>query len=373
MAQGMEPIADAGKNWDLKPMILCAPNGVVELKTGDIRKGRPEDRITYCTKVEYDPDAKSELWEKTLLSIFENDQRMVDYMQRLFGYSLSGTAQDEMFPLLYGGGRNGKGTVVEAIRGMLGDYADDLLFASLEKNARGAIANDMAKLPGKRFVTASETEGSVRLNEPRIKQLTGGDPVTCRFLRCEFFTFTPMFVLCLATNDRPEIRDYSDGFWERVQLVPFLHQYLGDERDPTVKIRLKEGVEHQKAILAWAVRGCLEWQKQGLNPRKSVKDASESYRKDSQPLNAFLEDTCTVGDDVGSTQFKPLWNAYEEWAGKGQHLNRRAFSDALGKLFQKEEIKQRTHYRGIRIGYAQKALVEESSDWTTDVPPAGEM
>ena len=182
IAQSLKPLADDGTDWDTKPWLLCTPNGVIDLRTGELRPGRPEDRITNSTRVEYHPDATSELWGRTLAAIFEGNDRMMAYWQRFVGYALSGTAQEEVFPLLWGGGRNGKGTIIESLRSALGDYADDLPFASLEKNARGAIANDLAKLPGKRFVTASETEGGVRLNEPRLKQLTGRDPVTCRFL-----------------------------------------------------------------------------------------------------------------------------------------------------------------------------------------------
>ena len=211
-AKGLDPIRDDGTNWDTKPYLLCVENGVVDSLTGRLREGRPEDRITNCTHVAYRPNARSELWERTLADIFEGNQDILAYFQRLVGYSASGTAQEEMFAMLWGEGRNGKGTLIEAIRRSFGDYADDLPFASLEKNARGAIANDMAKLPGKRFVTASETEGSVRLNEQRIKNLSGRDPQTCRFLHREYFTYDPMFLLVMSTNEKPEIRDYSDGF-----------------------------------------------------------------------------------------------------------------------------------------------------------------
>ena len=374
IAQSLKPLADDGTDWDTNPWILCAPNGVIDLRTGVLRPGRPGDRITNCTSVDYHPDAISELWRTSLAAIFENNDRMIAYWQRFIGYALSGTEQEEVFPLLWGGGRNGKGTIIESLRSALGDYADDLPFASLEKNARGAISNDMAKLPGKRFVTASETEGGVRLNEPRLKQLTGRDPVTCRFLHREFFTFAPMFVLFLATNEKPEIRDYSDGFWERVHLVPFTHQFMDADRDPTVKTRLKGDKEHLMALLAWAVNGCLLWQKEGLNPPPEVLEATLDYREDSQPLSAFLEDRCVVGEG-NLTTFQVLWVAYQQWAGRRAALNRRTFSDALGKKFPKDRG-QRVSYRGIAL--RDDRLFDHSTerdqgreDWTTDIPPVG--
>ena len=376
IAQSLKPISDLGENWNTQPFLMCAPNTrIIDLTTGAARPGRPDDRITFCTAAEYHPNATSELWRSTLADIFENNIAMMDYWQRLIGYALSGTAQEEMFALLWGGGRNGKGTVIDSVTSALGDYADDLPFASLEKNARGAIANDMAKLPGKRFVTASETEGGIRLNEPRLKQLTGRDPVTCRFLHREFFTFTPMSVLFLATNEKPEIRDYSDGFWERVHLVPFTRQFMGEDRDPTVKQRLKQDPEHQRAVLAWAVQGCLLWQKEGLNPPPEVLEATREYREDSQPLSAFLEDRCVVGEE-NLTPFQALWNSYQHWAGRSPPLNRRTFSDALGKKFSKE-LGQRVSYRGVGLRDDNR-LFDGSTDrdgaqrpWTDGVPPVG--
>ena len=375
IAQSLKPLADDGTDWDTKPFILCAPNGVIDLHTGTLRPGHPDDRITNCTSAEYHPDATSELWRSTLAAIFENSTPMMDYWQRFIGYALSGTAQEEVFPLLWGGGRNGKGTIIESLRSTLGDYADDLPFASLEKNARGAISNDMAKLPGKRFVTASETEGGVRLNEPRLKQLTGRDPVTCRFLHREFFTFAPMFVLFLATNEKPEIRDYSDGFWERVHLVPFTHQFLDADRDPTVKTRLKGDPEQLQALLAWAVQGCLLWQKEGLNPPPEVLEATQEYREDSQPLTAFLEDRCVVGNgDDHRTTFKVLWSAYQQWAGRNAALNRRTFIDALKKKFSSNSAGRKVMYSGValrddRLFDGSTDRDGEAGNWTDGVPP----
>ena len=375
IAQSLKPLADDGTDWDTKPFLLCAPNGVIDLHTGTLRPGHPDDRITNCTRAECHPDALSDLWQSSLAAIFEHNTPMMDYWQRFIGYALSGTAQEEVFPLLWGGGRNGKGTIIESLRSALGDYADDLPFASLEKNARGAISNDMAKLPGKRFVTASETEGGVCLNEPRLKQLTGRDPVTCRFLHREFFTFTPMFVLFLATNEKPEIRDYSDGFWERVHLVPFTHQFMDADRDPTVKTRLKEDPEQLQALLAWAVNGCLLWQKEGLNPPPEVLEATKDYREDSQPLSGFLEDKCVVGPGNLAT-FQVLWTAYQEWAGRSTTLNRRTFSDALGKKFPKDTGRH-VCYRGVGLRdgellYDRSTVRDQGrGDWTTDIPPVG--
>ena len=184
-----------------------------------------------------------------------------------------------------------------------------------------------------------------------------------------------MFVLFLATNEKPEIRDYSDGFWERVHLVPFEHQFLDADRDPTVKTRLKGDDDHLQAILVWAVEGCLLWQKQGLNPPPEVLEATSDYRADSEPLTAFLEDRCVVGHEY-STRFQPLWSDYQAWAGRSATLNRRTFSDALGKKFQKQQG-QRVVYIGValrndRHNDHSTRRDQGAGDWTEEIPPAGD-
>jgi hypothetical protein len=191
IAQNVASLADAGDCWDLDPWLLGVQNGVLDLRTGELGAGRPEDRITLCTSVSFDARATSPLWDATLEQIFGGDADLIAYFDRLTGYTLTGDCREEMLALCYGGGGNGKGTVMNTLAWVMGDYADDLPFSALELHDRSGIPNDIAKIVGKRLITSSESGEAKRLNEARVKALTGRDPITARFLRREFFTFRP--------------------------------------------------------------------------------------------------------------------------------------------------------------------------------------
>ena len=174
---------------------------------------------------------------------------------------------------------------INVLRALLGLYAYNAPFATFESQARSQIPNDLAALVGRRLVSASETNPDTRLNEARMKMLTGGDPVTARFLNREFFTFVPVAKFILAVNHRPRIRDYSYGFWRRMRLIPFEARFEGEADDRGLEERL---LGELSGILDWAVRGCLEWQRRGLEPPAAVQAATASYRTDSDPLAEFL-------------------------------------------------------------------------------------
>lgn len=182
---------------------------------------------------------------------------LVRFVQRAVGYSLSGATGEQCLFLLYGTGADGKGTFTNQLKRVLGDYGWNMPFATIEAKDRAAIPNDLAALAGRRFVVASETNDGTRLNEGRIKALTGSDPITARFLHGEFFEFEPVAKFWLSVNHKPVVRDESHGFWRRIRLIPFMKTF---PINPTLGDRL-----HTKApgILAWAVRGCLHWQREG--------------------------------------------------------------------------------------------------------------
>jgi putative DNA primase/helicase len=287
-ARALPPIADDGSNWDAAPFLLGAPNGVVDLQTGTLRMGRPEDRITMRVRVPYDPVALCPLWERTITEVFDGDAAVIAYIQRALGYSSTGDCREECFFVTWGEGGNGKGTVMNTVAWVVGDYADDLPFSALELRERSSIPADIAKLVGRRFVTASESGETTQFNVARIKALTGRDPITARLLHKNFFTFQPVGKFWLATNSKPIVRDDSDGFWCRVHLIPFTQSFTG-RADKTLKDRLRE---EAPGILAWLVRGALAWQREGLNPPDVVRAATEEYRHENEPLTPFLEACC---------------------------------------------------------------------------------
>jgi putative DNA primase/helicase len=358
LAQNLKPIADDGEHWDEDPWLLGTPNGVVDLRTGQLRDGRPDDRMTMCTAVPFDANAVCPLWDRTISQIFREDQELIDYFDRYVGYSLTGDCREETLAFCWGDGANGKGTLMYTLRYVLGDYADDLPFSALELHDRSGIPNDIAKIVGKRFVTSSETGEVARLNEARVKALTGRDPITARFLHREFFTFQPAAKFWLATNKKPVVRDTSLGFWRRMHLIPFTQTFTADKANQTLKEELRA---EAPGILARAVRGCLAWQAKGLRPPASVVEATNSYREQSMPLTRFIEARCVVQAGLTAT-FTQLHDAYISWCNttrEQSRLNRSEFLDALQQRFKWEKGTRSTTYHGIGLADLLRASEED--------------
>jgi putative DNA primase/helicase len=250
------------------PWLFGVENGVIDLRTGSLRAGRQKDFITMHSDLPFDASAKAERWEQFLREIFDGNEEVIDFVQRAVGYSLTGLTSEQCFFACWGAGSNGKTTFLEMLRQVLGSYAYNAPFSMLELTARGSIPNDVAALVNRRLVTGSETNELSRWNEQRVKVLTGCDDITARFLYNEFFTFTPIAKFWLAFNHKPIVDDASHGFWRRVRLIPFLHRFEGAAADQDLMKKLRA---ESPGILAWAVRGCLKWQQEGLGIPEIVK------------------------------------------------------------------------------------------------------
>lgn len=343
LAQSEKPLADSGAEWDTNGWLLGVANGIVDLRTGGLRDGRPEDRITLHTNIAFDRQAKCPRWDRFLTEVFDANSELISYIHRAVGYSLTGETSEQCFFCCYGDGANGKSRFLSAIGYALGSYAFNLPFSALELTARSNIPNDVATLPGRRFVTAIETDESARLNEARIKALTGGDLITARPLYRDFFTFKPVAKFWLAFNRRPVVTDDSHGFWRRVHLIPFVRQF-----DPQADPKLEEVLKSEASgILAWAVRGCLQWQANGLNLPSTVREATEAYRNDSDPLRDFLAEWCILEPDA-RVVVADLWQGYLHWilANNQTALQRAEFTRRLEAL----------GCRKVRMGHGR--------DWT---------
>jgi putative DNA primase/helicase len=376
LARSIDPISVAASDtsWDSQPFLLGVPNGVVDLRDGSLRRAQAEEKITMRARVAYDPTATCPLWEQTLLDIFTfassdgpNDglpltespedraRSLVEFLQRAIGYSLTGDVREECFFICWGTGRNGKGTLVNLIYWLLGDYADNLAMGTLEEHAfqgaGGSPRPDIAKLPGKRMVTASENRKTATLDEEMIKKVTGRDPVTVRQLYKSEFTFDPIFKLWLMVNNKPEgIREEDVALWARIHLIPFLRSFDGCA-DTTLKDRLKL---EAAGILNWAVRGAIEWQRHGLQPPAVVKAATQQYRSESDQLAPFFEAQCVVAPNI-SSKTGELLRAYQHWcgeSGQGASFNHKTFVPALiarGFSIDQSKPKQYTWIKGIGL------------------------
>ncbi len=339
---------------DAHPMRIGVRNGVVDLETGQLHPGRPEDFVTRVAPVTYDPTALARietatspcpLWDATLAQVFPDPAERACF-DRALGYSVTGDCSEEKWFLAHGTGSNAKGTTLNTVAAVLGpDYWDNLAVRSLIQRLHGDddIPVDLAKLVGKRYVTASEPNARVRLNEGRFKSFSGRDPVTARHFRQEEFTFIPAFKLWLSTNHKPTVSDTSDGFWRRVVFFPF-EQSFKDRADLTLKDRLQQ---ERDGIFARLVRGCLAWQRDGLAPPASMTAAVASYRDESRPLSDFLRDRCLVGD--GEVRASVLYADYVAWAGKEHALSQRRFGTLVRDQFHAVERHHLVFYVGLRL------------------------
>jgi putative DNA primase/helicase len=336
LAKSERPLSTTGGEWDSDPWSMGVANGVVDLRTGKLRDGKPSDLITMHTGVVFDPAAQCTIWLRFLDDIFGGDRELIDYVHKAVGYSLVGATTEQILFLCHGLGSNGKSTFLETLRHVLGDYAFNVPFSTFELKARSAIPNDIAALPGRRFVTVLETNETAPLNEARLKLLTGCDPVTARLLYREFFTFTPMAKFWLATNHKPPVADDSPGFWRRIRLIPFLNQFAGrEDKDLGAKLKAEAA-----GILSWAVNGCRLWQRDGLGLPAVVKAASQTYREDNDVVGEFLADDYELAPNA-TIPAADLWSGYLQWADSNQErpLDRRVFSARLeAKGFRKQRL-----------------------------------
>jgi len=330
LAKHTSPIADSGHNWDSDPFLMSVDNGVLDLRTGDPRPARSGDRITLHSSVEYDPSARCPRFEQFLNQIFLEDAELIRFVQSAVGYSLTGVVSEQCLFLCYGEGGNGKSKFLETVRWIMGDYAHNLPFSAFELKARSSVPNDIAGIVGKRFVTAVETGDNVAFNEGRVKALTGGDQTTARFLYQEHFSFDPTAKFWLAFNHKPRVSDDSHGFWRRVRLIPFSARFDGVDEDKLLGAKLQA---EAAGILAWAVRGCLLWQSEGLGLPLAVREATTLYRRENDSLAMFIEDCYDRCPDcvVASAE---LLRDYRAWAMENGEmaLNARALGPRLRTL-----------------------------------------
>ncbi|MBI4036123.1 hypothetical protein HY383_04190 [Candidatus Daviesbacteria bacterium] len=324
ISKNLLPIADNGENWDLDSMLLGVKNGVLDLKTGTLRDGKPEDRITMRAGTLFYPEAKCPLWEKFLNEIFENDENLISYIHKALGYTLTGSVIEQALFFGFGSGSNGKSVFFETINAVLGDYAHNAPASLLQRNAQNQSSNDVAATEFKRFLVSSETLSTSKLNEQRLKKWSGGDRETARYLYSEFFTFQPTCKVWLFINHKPAVEDDSFGFWRRVRLIPFNRKFKEEDQDKHLLEKLKTELP---GILNWMVKGCLKWQAEGLRPTpEKISLATKNYQAENDELAEFLFEKCSelAGQEVKALE---LYRKYTEWAEKAGFKNK----DALTK------------------------------------------
>lgn len=309
LARSEEPIPVVPEEFDQDKFLFNVANGTINLRTGALRAHNPKDMITKITPVPYVPDAKAPTWLAFLNRIMDGNQDLIAFLRRAVGYSLTGDVSERVLFFLYGCGANGKSTFLETIRAMAGEYALRTPTETLLARRSDVVPNDIARLRGARLVTAAESEEGRRLAEALVKDLTGGDTVAARFLHREYFEFRPTGKIWLATNHKPVVRGTDRAIWDRIRLVPFSVVIPEEEQDKHMIDKLKAELP---GILAWAVKGCLEWQEKGLGVPPEVREATERYRDAMDVLGAFLNDYCEL-DPLFTVTTKDLYQAYTGW------------------------------------------------------------
>jgi putative DNA primase/helicase len=295
---------------DADPWLLNCENGTLDLRTGVLRPHNRLDLITRKVEVAYDPTAECPLWLTFLKRVMKGNTELIAFLQRGVGYSLTGDVREQCFFVLYGDGSNGKTTFITTNQRLLGQYAGETPFDTLLVRHQGSATNDLARLIGKRFVSAAEGDEGVRLTEAKIKRLTGRDRVTARFLHKEYYEFEPAFKLWLSTNHKPIIRGTDHGFWRRPRLVPFTETISKAEQDPEFPEKLAVELP---GILRWAVEGSLEWQRIGLCTPPEVMAATTDYRREMDRLGVFLDERCVM-DSAATETAGLLYQEYRAWA-----------------------------------------------------------
>jgi putative DNA primase/helicase len=309
LAKSEQGIPVSPQQLDSNPWVLNVLNGTLDLRTGQLREHRREDLITKLAPVAYDPEAPCPRWEAFLSRIFAGDAELIRFVQKAVGYSLTGSTQEQCFFILYGTGANGKTTLMQTVSALLKDYARQTATETLLVQRGDGPRNDLARLQGARFVYASETEGGRKLAEALVKQLTGGDTLTARFLYSEHFEFQPMFKLWLAVNHKPVVQGTDHAIWRRIRLLPFIVTIPVAEQDKRLIEKLRDELP---GILRWAVEGCLLWQQEGLEPPQAVKRATGDYRSEMDVIAAFIQNCCVV-EPQGKVSTSELYEEYAGW------------------------------------------------------------
>jgi putative DNA primase/helicase len=349
LARTSPAVAVEPDQLDANPWLFNVANGTIDLRTGALLPHRPTDLITKLATVAFDPAERCPTWAAFLQRIIP-DASVRDFLQEAIGYALTGVTTEQVMFFLFGLGANGKSTLTDTLQALFGEYGRQaepgLLLARQDVHPTG-----VADLQGARLVVATETEEGRRLAEATVKQLTGGDRIKARKMRQDFFEFTPSHKLFLHGNHRPVVRGTDHAIWRRIRLIPFEVTIPEDQRDRRLTDKL---VAEAPGILAWAVRGCLEWQRRGLSQPAAVLAATSEYRTEMDVLGAFLEESCVLGEHA-LVSAASLYRAYQVWLDDNgeRSVSQRSLGAALterGFDRRKHGADRRWYWFGLGLG-----------------------
>lgn len=332
LARAAPPMRIAAAEFDRHPWQLNTPGGVVDLRTGAIAAATPALFHSKQTTVTPDASMRTPLWDQFLKTTFQSNAPLERYVQRLAGLTFIGEVLEHVLPFAHGPGGNGKGVFAEVLLGVAGDYGttapQGFLVAGRDKHE-----TELANLQGRRVVVASEINENTKFDEAKVKALTGGDTITARFMRQDFFTFVPSHTFWLLGNSQPKVETGGDSFWRRLRLIPFTHSVPEAEKIENLQQRLVE--EEGPGILHWIIQGAVDYAADGLATPAEVLAATDTYRAEEDHLGRFIDDRCSVGGgDLVRVEMSELRKAYDAWC-REQH------EDAVTTTAFGRQLKQR--------------------------------
>jgi putative DNA primase/helicase len=349
LSQSDPRIVVPAEAWDANPMLFNTPGGVVDLRSGAIRPRRADDLFTQVAAVPPDFEAPAPAWTKFLREVFLDDQPTIDFLQRALGYCMTGDRREQKLIFLWGSGANGKSTLVDIVNWLLGTYALKLPSAALMQSKNERHPTELAQLRGKRLAVSSELEEGQFWAEARIKELTGDDVMTARFMRQDFFEFRQTQKHLIVGNYKPRLRGGDAALARRFVLVPFLATFEGSRRDSLLPIKLRA---EASAILAWMIRGAVAWHETGLAVPASIRAASAAYMTANDDLGLWLEESCHRGPEF-VVWAGDLYASFRSWkADRGEHApSQTAWGERLALLPGVTRVKSdgRAKYRGIAL------------------------
>lgn len=342
--------------WDKEKMMLNTPSGYIDLTNGTLHDHDYKKMFTQETGVDYTKKIDCPLWIEFLNQTFQNDQELIHFIQKIVGYSLTGSNAEQVMFILFGNGRNGKSVLLNIIKYISGSYAKTMNATTImqkHNNSGQGPTSDIARLEGARLVVSSEANEGDRIDESLIKQMTGGDTLVARYSYGRDFEFDPVFKLWMATNHMPKIYGTDEGIWRRLIIIPFTHTVKKENIDKNLEDKLKA---ESMGILKWAIDGAMMWQREGLNPPEVIKQASQDYREEMDVIEAFISESCVVGDEF-KVKASELFDAYKKWADETNNwegMSNTKFGMEISKRFKKAKTKHGIFYYGLDLNVNQQ-------------------
>jgi putative DNA primase/helicase len=353
-AQADRRFAVTSEIWDRDPWLLGTPGGTVDLRTGQMTPARQADCITKQTSVAPADDAYAPRWFQFLDEATRGDRGLIRFLWQMAGMCLTGSIREHALFFIYGDGGNGKGTFLNVLTEILDDYAKTAAMDTFTASKTERHSTDLAMLSGSRLVTASETEAGKSWAEAKIKQLTGGDPITAHFMRKDNFTYKPQFKLVIIGNYKPVLRNIDEAMRRRFNVIPFIHKPL--QKD----LRLDEKLRSEyPAILRWMIEGCLDWQNSELVRPEIVTETTNTYFDDQDLFGRWIEECTKPGIYESTTRLFESWKSYAEKSGENAGNSRRFAERMAQRGF--ESSRQRIMGPVCRVYKGIELIIRETS------------